>query len=74
MRGFRPAWSIVPSQRSGRRETTGLLSAAEYIDCRVWPEVGHATVMATFFLSDIHLGLGTRETERAKEDRVLAFL
>jgi UDP-2,3-diacylglucosamine hydrolase len=30
--------------------------------------------MATIFLSDIHLGLGTRETERAKEDRVLAFL
>jgi len=30
--------------------------------------------MATFFLSDIHLGLGTRETERAKEDRLLAFL
>jgi len=30
--------------------------------------------MATFFLSDIHLGLGPRETERAKEDRVLAFL
>lgn len=30
--------------------------------------------MATFFLSDIHLGLGPHETERAKEDRVLAFL
>jgi UDP-2,3-diacylglucosamine hydrolase len=30
--------------------------------------------MATFFLSDIHLGLGPRDIERAKEDRLLAFL
>jgi len=31
-------------------------------------------MMETFFLSDVHLGLGTREEERAKEDRLLAFL
>lgn len=30
--------------------------------------------METFFLSDVHLGLGTREEERAKENRLLAFL
>jgi UDP-2,3-diacylglucosamine hydrolase len=30
--------------------------------------------METIFLSDVHLGLGTREEERAKEDRLLAFL
>lgn len=36
--------------------------------------MGRAMAMATFFLSDIHLGLGPRETERAKEDRVLGFL
>ena len=31
-------------------------------------------MMETLFLSDVHLGLGTREEERAKEDRLLAFL
>lgn len=30
--------------------------------------------MATFFISDVHLGLGSKEKERAKEDRLLAFL
>lgn len=30
--------------------------------------------MATFFISDVHLGLGSREKEKAKEDRLLAFL
>jgi UDP-2,3-diacylglucosamine hydrolase len=30
--------------------------------------------MATYFISDVHLGLGDRVTERAKEDRLLAFL
>jgi UDP-2,3-diacylglucosamine hydrolase len=30
--------------------------------------------METIFLSDVHLGLGTREEERAKENRLLAFL
>jgi UDP-2,3-diacylglucosamine hydrolase len=30
--------------------------------------------METLFLSDVHLGLGTRSEERAKEDRLLAFL
>ena len=30
--------------------------------------------MATFFISDIHLGLGPREVERKKEDRLLSFL
>jgi UDP-2,3-diacylglucosamine hydrolase len=30
--------------------------------------------MATYFISDIHLGLGNREEEKAKEDRLLAFL
>jgi len=30
--------------------------------------------METYFLSDVHLGLGTRNQERAKEDRLLAFL
>ena len=28
----------------------------------------------TYFISDIHLGLGTREEERAKEDMLLSFL
>ena len=27
-----------------------------------------------YFISDVHLGLETREKERAKEDRLLAFL
>jgi UDP-2,3-diacylglucosamine hydrolase len=30
--------------------------------------------MANYFISDIHLGLGSRSQERAKEDRLLAFL
>ncbi|MBI5472536.1 MAG: UDP-2,3-diacylglucosamine diphosphatase [Ignavibacteriae bacterium] len=30
--------------------------------------------MTTYFFSDVHLGLGTKETERHKEDRLLAFL
>jgi UDP-2,3-diacylglucosamine hydrolase len=30
--------------------------------------------MAHYFISDIHLGLGSRTEERAKEDRLLAFL
>jgi UDP-2,3-diacylglucosamine hydrolase len=30
--------------------------------------------MASYFISDIHLGLGSREQEKAKEDRLLAFL
>jgi UDP-2,3-diacylglucosamine hydrolase len=28
----------------------------------------------TYFISDVHLGLGTKEEERAKEDRLLSFL
>ncbi len=30
--------------------------------------------MPAYFISDVHLGLGKKETERAKEDRLLAFL
>ncbi len=30
--------------------------------------------MSTYFISDIHLGLGTREAEKAKETLLLAFL
>jgi UDP-2,3-diacylglucosamine hydrolase len=30
--------------------------------------------MASYFISDVHLGLGSRETEKAKEDRLLQFL
>jgi UDP-2,3-diacylglucosamine hydrolase len=30
--------------------------------------------MATYFISDAHLGLGPRDVERKKEDRLLAFL
>jgi len=30
--------------------------------------------MTTYFISDVHLGLGDRAVERAKEDRLLAFL
>lgn len=30
--------------------------------------------MATYFISDVHLGLADRATERAKEDRLLEFL
>lgn len=30
--------------------------------------------MATYFVSDVHLGLGPPEEEKAKEDRLLAFL
>jgi UDP-2,3-diacylglucosamine hydrolase len=30
--------------------------------------------MATYFISDVHLGLGPREIERKKEDRLLDFL
>ncbi len=30
--------------------------------------------MAAYFISDVHLGLGSREEERAKEDRLLDFL
>lgn len=30
--------------------------------------------MAAYFISDAHLGLGSREQERAKENRLLAFL
>jgi UDP-2,3-diacylglucosamine hydrolase len=30
--------------------------------------------MAAYFISDVHLGLGTREEEKAKEDRLLDFL
>jgi UDP-2,3-diacylglucosamine hydrolase len=30
--------------------------------------------MATYFISDIHLGLGRGEKEKAKEDRLLSFL
>jgi UDP-2,3-diacylglucosamine hydrolase len=30
--------------------------------------------MAIYFISDVHLGLGSREEERKKEDRLLAFL
>jgi UDP-2,3-diacylglucosamine hydrolase len=30
--------------------------------------------MATYFFSDVHLGLGTKEQEKAKEDRLLSFL
>jgi UDP-2,3-diacylglucosamine hydrolase len=29
--------------------------------------------MATYFISDVHLGLGTREQEHDKEDRLLSF-
>ena len=29
--------------------------------------------MQTYFISDVHLGMGTREEERTKEDRLLAF-
>ena len=30
--------------------------------------------MTSYFISDVHLGLGSREEERRKEDRLLAFL
>ena len=30
--------------------------------------------MPTFFISDVHLGLGSREEEKAKENRLLSFL
>lgn len=30
--------------------------------------------MASYFFSDVHLGLGTRSTEKLKEDRLLGFL
>lgn len=30
--------------------------------------------MATYFFSDVHLGLGTKEQEKAKENRLLGFL
>jgi len=30
--------------------------------------------MAIYFISDVHLGVGTREEEKAKEDRLLGFL
>ncbi|HUI64634.1 MAG TPA: UDP-2,3-diacylglucosamine diphosphatase [Bacteroidota bacterium] len=30
--------------------------------------------MAAYFISDAHLGLGSRQEEKAKEDRILAFL
>ncbi len=30
--------------------------------------------MAVFFISDVHLGLGDRQAEREKEDRLLSFL
>jgi UDP-2,3-diacylglucosamine hydrolase len=30
--------------------------------------------MSTYFFSDVHLGLGSKEQEKAKEDRLLAFL
>ncbi|MEK7250049.1 MAG: UDP-2,3-diacylglucosamine diphosphatase [Bacteroidota bacterium] len=30
--------------------------------------------MATYFISDVHLGLGTKEQEKAKENRLLGFL
>ena len=30
--------------------------------------------MATYFISDVHLGLGTKEKEKAKENRLLGFL
>ncbi len=30
--------------------------------------------MSTYFFSDVHLGLGSKEKEKAKEDRLLAFL
>ncbi len=30
--------------------------------------------MPTYFISDVHLGLGTRDAEKRKEDRLLAFL
>jgi UDP-2,3-diacylglucosamine hydrolase len=30
--------------------------------------------MSTYFISDIHLGLGPRDTEKEKENRLLAFL
>jgi UDP-2,3-diacylglucosamine hydrolase len=30
--------------------------------------------MATYFISDVHLGLGPREAEKQKENRLLAFL
>jgi UDP-2,3-diacylglucosamine hydrolase len=30
--------------------------------------------MKAYFISDVHLGLGSREVERAKENRLLQFL
>lgn len=33
-----------------------------------------AATMATYFISDAHLGLGSRDKEKSKEDRLLAFL
>ena len=37
------------------------------------PETAPVPLMETYFISDVHLGMGRADEERAKEDRLLAF-